>query len=180
MFLYQKLKAINWINYYLLGPQNNNWKETLRNPFYGIKQFLGVPNINAHSIIDLRMFYIPIEYITVVPSGAKKTIGEPWIRWMMGKWIIFELRKTHPVENLYYNGGLTFSFNLVNKYFPWTALNIRPCYKYYFNFGLGFEGTNELDKEVAEIGLKFRIANYTKEIQWNPNVVSPEWYEGGI
>ena len=182
MSLYSELKSINWVNYYLLGPQNNNWKETFRNPFYGIKQSLGVSNIDAHSVIDLRMFYIPIEYIPVVPNGAKKTAGEPWVRWMVGNIVIFELKKQHQVDACYLNAGLSFSFNLVNTYFPWISLNIRPFHKYYFNFGIGWEGigSNYTDNPVAEMGLKCRIANYDKETQWNPNVVSPNFYEGHI
>ena len=197
MSLYEKLKQIQWFNYYILGEQNKPWKDTIRNPFTGIKRAIGVLNVDPHSIIDLRMFYIPYELIPretkykmvsmveakpyyILPSGVKKTLGESWVRWIIGKWVIFELRKSHPVDACYLNGGLTFSFNLVNKYFPWISLNIRWSHKHYLNLGCFWEGTNESDKKIAEFGMKARIANYDNEVEWNSDSVSPSFFEGHI
>ena len=101
---------------------------------------------------------------------------------MIGNMVIFELRKSHQVDACYLNAGLSFSFNLVNKYFPWFSLNIRPCHKHYLNIGLGWEGIgcNYTDNPIAELGAKFRIANYDKETEWNPDCVAPKFYEGHI
>jgi len=182
MSLYERLKKIQLINYYFLGEQNNSWSQTVRNPFTGIKLALGVPNINAHSILDLRIGYIPIEYIPLLPlpSGVKKTTGKPWVRWMIGRWVIFELRKSHKVDACYLNGFLTFSFNLVNKYFPWISLNIRPIKNWMFNFGIFWEGTSAKDAPVAEIGLKCRITSYKKATKFNPDCVVDGFFEGHI
>ena len=180
VFKYDNLKKVEWINYYILGPQNNNWKETFRNPFYGIKQSLSVKNVNPISIIDLRIYYKP--YKEGGPDGSKKTTGSPlFVIWNINKTFkIFEIRKPHLVDALYINGFLTISFNLTNTFFPWFSFNFRPMKKHYFNFGIGWEGTNEWDKIRAEFGMKLRIADYDKEVEWNPNCVAPDWDEGHI
>ena len=180
IFNYENLKKIEWINYYILGPQNNNWKETFRNPFYGIKQFLSVENKNATSIIDLRIYYKP--YKNGDPVGAKRTNGSPLIRiWNYHKtYKLFEIKKFHPVDALYINGWFTFSFNLTKFIFPWISINFRPMKKHYFNFGIGWEGTDAKDAPRAELGIKCRIADYESQCKWNPSVVAPDWHEGHI
>lgn len=202
MSLYKKLKNINWINYYILGPQNNNWAETVRNPFHGIGLALGVPNINAHTVIDLRLFYIPFErvprtivknkrfsaaeykyyiiYNTILPSGVKKTLGKSFIKLAKKNWVIFEIRHPHPVDAIYYNAGIAFSFNLVNRFFPWISLTVRLSHSHYLNCGIGWKGTNSPDNLNARFGAKFRIANYDTEVEWNNGCVAPAWYEGHV
>lgn len=180
MSLYEKLKKNKIIEYYFIGPKNNSWGDTFRNPFFGIKQTLGVKNVNPTTYIDIRICYYPYE--KDMPLGCKKTLGESLIKIRIPyiKLILLEIRKSHPNDGLYYNGLITFAITLTKKYFPWITFNIRPYHKRYLNFGIGWEGTSEQDKKIAEFGLKLRIANYYTEYKWNPGVVSTGWNEGHI
>lgn len=179
MSIYERLKRNKYINYYILGPNNKNWAETYRNPFYGVKQTLSVNNYKPTTIIDIRLFYITfLEGFS--PKGSKPTCYKRRVYIKFKNYILVDFRLPHSVDGLYYNGLLTISFNVTNYIFPWISFNFRPHKNYYFNFGFGWEGTNENDKSKAELGLKCRIANYKNESKYNPDTVAPGYYEGHI
>ncbi|HEY0090238.1 MAG TPA: hypothetical protein VGB37_15425 [Candidatus Lokiarchaeia archaeon] len=192
--VYNKFKKIKWIEYYILGVENKNWRETLRNPFRGLSQAMGVENNNPHSVIDLRIGYLPywkaIENVfndqnILLRSHSKnvctkKTTGNPFIKLTVNDLVLMEFRKSHPVDACYINSFFTFSFNLVNKYFPWIAFNFRPCKNYYFNFGIGWKGVKEKERKIAPFAIKCRVANYHNEKEYNPDTVAYGWFEGHI
>lgn len=181
--LFNKAKQNKTINYYIIGPKNHNYYEFIRNPFYGIKQAIGVPNINPTAWIDIRIFYMPIDRMSTISSGSKKTLGKPLIRipWF-NNYVLFEIRKPHPNDGLYYNGFITFLIATSNKHYPWISFNFRPIYNRYLNCGIGWEAI--LGESIAEVGLKCRIANHKSAIKWNPGVVAGSkecpWEEGHI
>lgn len=177
--LYALLKKDRDIEYYILGHKNKDFYETFRNPFYGIKVKLGVPNINPTAWIDIRIGYKL--YNKSMTKGSKKTLGKPFIRipWF-NKYVLFEIRRFHPNDGLYYNGFITLLVATANKYYPWISFNSRFTKDKMFNFGIGWEGTNEFDKEVAEVGLKCRITSYEKATKYNPDCVAFQLEEGHI
>lgn len=176
--LYNKLKSNKTIEYYLLGPQNKNWYETFRNPFFGTKRLLGVKNINPTAWIDIRIWYKP--YHPSMGTTGKYTLGEPWIRIPWRDMVLFEIRKPHPPCCIYYNGFITFQVILTKKIFPYVSFVFRPCHQKYFTASFGFEGTCENDKEIAELGGSFRIVNFYTQLAWNPQCISNLWNEGHI
>lgn len=63
---------------------------------------------------------------------------------------------------------------------PFIGMNIKFTKTRYFQFGIGWAPTKDGDKWKATMCAKFRLANYDKELAWNPGLEVFGYWEGKI
>lgn len=182
-----------------------NPAEVLRDTYFPFV----IQNVKAYSIL-LRCGFIPytkerendyyndildFKKIDSLPESVKNTYKKYYdgktLGFNSGKWRIVDLAATKWITK-YPNAGFMFQILISMKYkvipIPFIAMGIRYSKCKYFQFGFGWspQWKNYLGKYpgdtsvTAVFSAKFRLADYSDELAWNPGSEVFGYYEGNV